>query len=685
MPMPSSISPLSSSGYLFVTVLTTVFFIVSAFAKSRRCTFIQTLYQQIMRKIYLLMMLVCLCFRLDIQAQITITNTTFPVVGNLFNYSIDINPTVNELITPPGFNQSWNFSGLQTDQTYTRSFMSPSTGAHTAIFPGADLLVVEAGREMYYNVTSNLVEFLGYFGSDPINIGINLPIKQLPPIAERVSPVEMFGTYMSSSGSLTGFRKIDLPPNSSIWQLPFIAATDSLRIRTSHNQLGAVDGWGTLSIPGGCFEVLREKRTIYVEKRVDAKVAPLGWLDVTDQMIQNAGFTTLGVDTIVEFHFLTNTDRQEIAILTLNRTQSAVVKAQFKTLSGGQLAISNVAATPESCPNANNGRITITATGGAGTLTYSISGPVTQTNNTGVFNGLPDGSYTVSVTSSSSPCPVSAMATVAAGVDAVRPTATCVNATLPLNGQQSIALNANELVVATDNCGVQSVVLSPASILASQIGQTIPVTAKVMDVAGNSSTCISQITISDLPAGWNEPPAGIGCADCTIDFDYSPGTGIWTGSASGANYESPYTADAMAFASRSLCGNGSITVQVTGVEGSGLAGVVMRESNTAGAKKAQLMTNLSSLSRREFRTTANGQAFPQQFPSQNRYWLRIERSGNQFSLYTSPNGVAWSLAGIQTIAMSNCIQMGLVATNAATTGTLTATFANVSYTGSTAP
>ena len=110
----------------------------------------------------------------------------------------------------------------------------------------------------------------------------------------------------------------------------------------------------------------------------------------------------------------------------------------------------------------------------------------------------------------------------------------------------------------------------------------------------------------------------------------------------------------------------------------------MRESNAPGAKKAQLMTNLSSLHRREFRTTTNGAAQPQQSASNGRYWLRITRAGNQFTMSVSANGTSWFLIGAQNIVMGNCIQMGLIATNYTANSTVTATFAGVSYTGSNA-
>jgi len=272
-------------------------------------------------------------------------------------------------------------------------------------------------------------------------------------------------------------------------------------------------------------------------------------------------------------------------------------------------------------------------------------------------------------------------------IDNTLPSVTCNPGAINFNGEQSIALNANSLVTATDNCGIQSISLSPASILATQVGQNVQVIATVMDINGNTNTCTSIVAVGGLPEGWNQQPEGVGCASQCNNFEYNSGTGVWTGTSTGALYGPPYTSDATAFAQRTLCGNGSITAQVTGINPSagGWAGVVMRESNDAGAKKAQLMTNLSTFHRREFRTETNASAYPQQFSSLSRHWLRIVRTGNQFALFASPNGTTWFPIGAQTIVMGNCIQMGLIATNSTSNGVVTATFSGVSHTGNNTP
>jgi regulation of enolase protein 1 (concanavalin A-like superfamily) len=266
-------------------------------------------------------------------------------------------------------------------------------------------------------------------------------------------------------------------------------------------------------------------------------------------------------------------------------------------------------------------------------------------------------------------------------LDVTPPSMTCFNGSVSFNGQTGIALDADALSDASDNCGIQSISLSPTSVFATQVGQNVPVTVIVTDLSGNTASCISTVSVSGLPEGWSQVPNGVGCVGGNSNT-YNPATGEWTATSTNCFYGPPFTQDASSFAQRRLCGDGSITVQVTSIVGGGWAGVAMRESNAPGAKKAQLLTNLSQYHRREFRTATNGQATPQQISSNGRHWLRIVRTGNQFTLYASGNGTSWFVVGAQNIVMSNCIEMGLIATNHTANSSVTATFANMSFSGS---
>jgi len=270
-------------------------------------------------------------------------------------------------------------------------------------------------------------------------------------------------------------------------------------------------------------------------------------------------------------------------------------------------------------------------------------------------------------------------------IDNAPPMVSCSNQTVTFNGQESITLNAGMLATATDNCGTPSLSISPSFITCQQVGQSVPVTITATDANNNTATCTATITVAGLPCGWSQNPNGVNCENGN-SISYNAATGVYTATSTNCFYGPPFTADETALAQRSLCGDGSITALVTGINplAGGWAGVVMRESNAAGAKKAQLMTNLGSDHRREFRTVMNAASQPQQFPSLSRYWLRITRVGNQFTMFVSSNGISWFPAGAQNIVMPNCIQMGLVATNYTANSTVTATFSNVSFTGSNA-
>jgi len=343
--------------------------------------------------------------------------------------------------------------------------------------------------------------------------------------------------------------------------------------------------------------------------------------------------------------------------------------------------ITNVATTPEICPDANDGTLTITATTSRGPLTYAITGPANLSNSTGVFTSLPPGNYDITVTDNGSAnCLATEDATVAAGVDVTPPTAVCSNYTVAFNGQANFTLDPGNFVVATDNCGVASITLSNPVITCANLGQVIPVTATVTDVNGNTATCNSQITVVGLPCGWSHNSGSLGCES---GVTYNPSTKVWTENAVDCYYAPSFNNDELAFAQYRLCGNGSLTARVTSITGNpyGWGGITMRESNDQGSKKVQLMTNLNNLSRRETRYTTGGTSYPQQFPSNQRYWLRLTRTGTQITGHVSPNGTQWFLVMAQTVNMNNCLEIGLIVTNYSPQSNVTATFDNVSVTG----
>lgn len=344
----------------------------------------------------------------------------------------------------------------------------------------------------------------------------------------------------------------------------------------------------------------------------------------------------------------------------------------------------------ETCPNANNGTITINATTTHGPLTYMISGPVNQSNGTGVFTGLPDGSYNFTVTDNGvANCMATGSGSVLAGVDNAPPMPVCRTTTVTLGGNGTYIFSASDVFnqgASMDNCGtVNYVSASPASVNCSHVNMTVPVTVTVNDGNGNSGTCTAQITVQQgtaLPPGWTSGATG----SATGSAIYKPCTEGGQFTVNSKGFDASLTGEATYEAYTSVCGNTTLTAHVSNLTGGGWAGISLRESLTAGSKMVALKTQLGNFVRREVRMTTNGLKSTQQFTTlPPADWLRIQRTGNIFSFYTSVDGVSWMLVGSATVSMSNCLLVGLYAESINVNTTTTATFDHVSVTGGMSP
>jgi hypothetical protein len=250
------------------------------------------------------------------------------------------------------------------------------------------------------------------------------------------------------------------------------------------------------------------------------------------------------------------------------------------------------------------------------------------------------------------------------------------------DGEETITLNMSDIGTVTDNCGLVETTLTPSVVSLSQLGQRIPVLVMAEDESGNVSGCMSNVDLGGLPAGWSQNHSETG--SCEAETLYDPQTGVWTGAAINCRYNAPFTADALMFAKYQLCGDGSITAEVSGLTGAlPFAGIAMRETGDVGTKKVQMMINrISNTLRREVRFTTGGQAYPMHFSSPcERTWLRIVRTGNIFRGYTSQDGITWWYVMNVHVPMNSCIEMGLVLTNMQPNSLDFANFRNVTVTG----
>ena len=271
-------------------------------------------------------------------AQITVTNATFPAAGDSLVYAVDNAPLGLNPATAPGGNQIWDFSTLQKDDNLSVVYRPASAGSQAANFPGADLAIIGQTGETYFNVTNTKFEALGYAGADPAGFGLNVVTNFTPALYDRYAPMAFFDIKAQQSNISLTFPT-DQPPLDSIFgNLP--VNIDSMRVRINTNRTDVVDGWGTTTIPGGTYPVLRQKRTDYTTTGIEVYVLLFpgfgNWVDLSTLIGGGGGGggigDFLGTDTTVTYRFYSDTEKEEIAIATMSNDLSTVESIRFKNI-----------------------------------------------------------------------------------------------------------------------------------------------------------------------------------------------------------------------------------------------------------------------------------------------------------------------------------------------------------------
>jgi len=208
----------------------------------------------------------------------------------------------------------------------------------------------------------------------------------------------------------------------------------------------------------------------------------------------------------------------------------------------------------------------------------------------------------------------------------------------------------------------------------------------VLRLSANDGT---QTTTSDLivTAGaaispWTNTDVG----SVTFPGSATEQNGLHLITGSGTNLSG--SADSFFMRSRHLTGDGEIRARVrytTGFSASRV-GVMLRESSAAGSPMAAevMLPFANNADVFHYRATANATATAADFGIgvTASYWVRVVRSGNNFSAYDSPDGVTWTQRGAaQSIAMASDILAGLVVDSTSNTKLNTTLLDNVQIIG----
>ncbi len=277
-----------------------------------------------MKRSFTLFMLLNL-FVISVHSQITVTNASWPKAGDTMKIAYDYSPSYL-LVPAQATNGNWDFSGLKKDTIENIIFYAASTGANYASFPTAELFTNEGLGEAYYNVTSSSFEALGIVG-DLGGFGFPLVAKLDPAQVERRNPMKYFDINNTDFSFGAAFSA-NLLPDSLFSGLPI--QPDSVRFGQSTERQDVVDSWGKLKIPGGTYDVLREKRTSLNTLKLEIKLPFVGWLDVTSSF--GGG---LGADTSVAYYYIANGSAEPIMVLNCNSLGDTIQTIDFKSNQSG--------------------------------------------------------------------------------------------------------------------------------------------------------------------------------------------------------------------------------------------------------------------------------------------------------------------------------------------------------------
>ncbi len=184
---------------------------------------------------------------------------------------------------------------------------------------------------------------------------------------------------------------------------------------------------------------------------------------------------------------------------------------------------------------------------------------------------------------------------------------------------------------------------------------------------------------ASLPPGWSDADIGSpGLAGSASEVN-----GNWTVSGGGSDIWN--AADQFNFASQSFISDGSIAARVASLQNSdpstgwSKAGVMFRNDSGAGAVNVAIVISAANGVNFQWRDTANGQSSSVDTTGIIApVWLKLDRSGTNFSGYYSLDGTNWTQVGTTPpLNMNGNILAGLAVTAHNNSALNTATFTNV--------
>lgn len=279
-------------------------------------------------------LLLSILFLNSTQAQTEITSTSFAQPGDVLKTTFTTQVDAS-FVNDGGENQTWDFSSLRGDIKQEIEYFSPADATGANLIPDATCVqfLGQGGGEQFFEATTEHFAALGIIGGNTTGLGfVSNTIYDKPYIIRRAMTYRAGDILTTEAKATIRLSLDDLPA--------FIADTigsvaggfiDSIGFGVELNRRDVIDGWGTLKIPGGTYDVLRETRREERRTIIEVKVPFLGWQDVTGVAtgaIGSAG--NFANDTTFTQVYLSNEAKEPIAAVTLSDDMQSAFSVEFK-------------------------------------------------------------------------------------------------------------------------------------------------------------------------------------------------------------------------------------------------------------------------------------------------------------------------------------------------------------------
>lgn len=200
------------------------------------------------------------------NAQITLNSTDFSNANDTVRLSSTTDPAIDFASTGP--NYSWDFTGLIAESQTLLDFQdissasalsqflfgsfSPTAYQASYFLPSDALPLDQIGQFLPVNIT-NIFQFTRVTPDSISSIGFSLEVEgnEIPFRSDTIEKRYEFPLNYGDTYDGKGYTEMDLNPFANIiW-------------RQSRQRSSEVDGWGTIDLPMGSFDVLRVRHTVF--------------------------------------------------------------------------------------------------------------------------------------------------------------------------------------------------------------------------------------------------------------------------------------------------------------------------------------------------------------------------------------------------------------------------------------